>query len=69
MDELLHLRLHVVESGTVLEPLDLKIVVSVVQGERVGGAVGVGGGTGYLEKWVRFSIRFCPCVEFDCSYL
>ena len=52
-----------------LEPLDLKIVVSVVQGERVGGAVGVGGGTGYLEKWVRFSIRFCPCVEFDCSYL
>ena len=50
MDELLHLRLHVVESGTVLEPLDLKIVVSVVQGERVGGAVGVGGGTGDLEN-------------------
>ena len=33
-----------------LEPLDLKIVVSVVQGERVGGAIGMGGGTSDLES-------------------
>ena len=46
----LHLALHVVESGTILEPVDLEVVEGVVQGEGVGATVVVGDSAGNLNK-------------------
>ena len=45
----LHFRLHVVEGRAVLEPLDLEIIVGVIQWERIRRTIGVGGGTSNLN--------------------
>lgn len=48
--DFLHLALHVVESGTILEPVDLEVVEGVVQWEGVGGTVVVSDSAGNLAE-------------------
>jgi len=53
--DFLHLALHVVESGTILEPVDLEVVEGVVQGEGVGATIVVGDSAGNLAEGSELS--------------
>jgi len=48
--DFLHLALHVVKSGTILEPVDLEVVEGMVKGEGVGGTVVVSHSAGNLAE-------------------
>jgi hypothetical protein len=55
--DFLHLALHVVESGTMLEPVDLEVVEGMVQWEGVGGTVVVSDSAGNLNKGLLGFLR------------
>ena len=55
--DFLHLALHVVESRTILEPVDLEVVEGVVQWEGVGGTVVVSDSAGNLNQGLLAFLR------------